>query len=113
MRHRLTVLVVGAALVAAPAGQGLHRRARAAARRLASRPPAVARPHRARQRARRPVRDRIRARGRHDGGTLIIGDWQEANLFNPFYLSQQTEANAAIREMSRSAAGSGHHQIAE
>jgi peptide/nickel transport system substrate-binding protein len=28
-----------------------------------------------------------------DGGTLIIGDWQEANLFNPFYISQQTEAN--------------------
>ena len=30
-----------------------------------------------------------------DGGTLIIGDWQEANLFNPFYISQQTEANVA------------------
>jgi len=30
-----------------------------------------------------------------DGGTVIIGDWQEANLFNPFYLSQQTEANVA------------------
>ena len=30
-----------------------------------------------------------------DGGTLIIGDWQEANQFNPFYLSQQTEANVA------------------
>jgi peptide/nickel transport system substrate-binding protein len=28
-----------------------------------------------------------------DGGTLIVGDWQEANLFNPFYISQQTEAN--------------------
>mgnify|MGYP003694717187 CR=1 FL=1 len=25
-----------------------------------------------------------------DGGTLIIGDWQEANQFNPFYLSQQS-----------------------
>jgi peptide/nickel transport system substrate-binding protein len=30
-----------------------------------------------------------------DGGTLIIGDWQEANQFNPYYLSQQTEANVA------------------
>ena len=30
-----------------------------------------------------------------DGGSLIIGDWQEANQFNPFYLSQQTEANVA------------------
>src|SRR6476661_1682270 len=30
-----------------------------------------------------------------DGGTLIIGDWQEANQFNPFYLGQVTEANVA------------------
>ena len=28
-----------------------------------------------------------------DGGQLIIGDWQEANQFNPYYSSQQTEAN--------------------
>jgi peptide/nickel transport system substrate-binding protein len=28
-----------------------------------------------------------------DGGSIIIGDWQEANLFNPFYSSQQSEAN--------------------
>ena len=30
-----------------------------------------------------------------DGGTLIIGDWQEANQFNPFYQGQVTEANVA------------------
>ena len=30
-----------------------------------------------------------------DGGTIIIGDWQEANLFNPFYIGQVTEANVA------------------
>lgn len=30
-----------------------------------------------------------------DGGTIIIGDWQEANQFNPYYLSQVTEANVA------------------
>jgi len=30
-----------------------------------------------------------------DGGTLIIGDWQEANQFNPYYIGQQTEANVA------------------
>jgi peptide/nickel transport system substrate-binding protein len=30
-----------------------------------------------------------------DGGQLIVGDWQEANQFNPFYLGQQTEANVA------------------
>jgi peptide/nickel transport system substrate-binding protein len=30
-----------------------------------------------------------------DGGSIIIGDWQEANQFNPYYLSQVTEANVA------------------
>jgi peptide/nickel transport system substrate-binding protein len=30
-----------------------------------------------------------------NGGTIIIGDWQEATQFNPYYLSQVTEANVA------------------
>jgi peptide/nickel transport system substrate-binding protein len=30
-----------------------------------------------------------------DGGTIIIGDWQEANEFNPYYEGQVTEANVA------------------
>ena len=30
-----------------------------------------------------------------DGGQIIIGDWQEANEFNPYYLGQVTEANVA------------------
>lgn len=30
-----------------------------------------------------------------EGGTIIIGDWQEANQFNPYYLGQVTEANVA------------------
>lgn len=30
-----------------------------------------------------------------DGGQIIIGDWQEATQFNPFYLGQVTEANVA------------------
>ncbi|MDQ3128426.1 MAG: peptide ABC transporter substrate-binding protein [Chloroflexota bacterium] len=30
-----------------------------------------------------------------DGGTIIIGDWQEANQFNPYYAGQVTEANVA------------------
>jgi peptide/nickel transport system substrate-binding protein len=29
------------------------------------------------------------------GGQILIGDWQEANQFNPFYYSQVTEANVA------------------
>ena len=28
-----------------------------------------------------------------DGGTIIIGDWQEATQFNPFYVGQVTENN--------------------
>ena len=30
-----------------------------------------------------------------DGGTAIVGDWQEATQFNPYYLGQVTEANVA------------------
>jgi peptide/nickel transport system substrate-binding protein len=30
-----------------------------------------------------------------DGGQIIMGDWQEANQFNPFYVGQVTEANVA------------------
>ena len=29
------------------------------------------------------------------GGTVIIGDWQEATQFNPYYVGQVTEANVA------------------
>ena len=29
------------------------------------------------------------------GGTMIIGDWQEATQFNPYYYTQVTEANVA------------------
>ncbi|HEX5828881.1 MAG TPA: peptide ABC transporter substrate-binding protein, partial [Candidatus Limnocylindrales bacterium] len=29
------------------------------------------------------------------GGTAIVGDWQEATQFNPYYLTQVTEANVA------------------
>ena len=36
-----------------------------------------------------------RAEAGTDGGQLIMGDWQEANQFNPFYASQVTEANVA------------------
>ena len=28
-----------------------------------------------------------------DGGSLIVADWQEANQFNPYYVTQQSEAN--------------------
>ena len=35
-----------------------------------------------------------------DGGQMIIGDWQEANQFNPYYSSQVTEANVLSATMS-------------
>src|SRR3990170_3237653 len=35
-----------------------------------------------------------------DGGTIVVGDWQEANQFNPFYLGQVTEANVAATAWS-------------
>jgi peptide/nickel transport system substrate-binding protein len=35
-----------------------------------------------------------------DGGTIIIGDWQEANQFNPYYVGQVTEANVASTTFS-------------
>ena len=34
-------------------------------------------------------------RSRYPGGTVIIGDWQEATQFNPYYVRQVTEANVA------------------
>jgi peptide/nickel transport system substrate-binding protein len=35
-----------------------------------------------------------------DGGQIIIGDWQEANQFNPYYSSQVTEANVGSAAFS-------------
>jgi peptide/nickel transport system substrate-binding protein len=34
--------------------------------------------------------------GDKKGGTVIFADWQEANLFNPYYYNQVTEANVAV-----------------
>ena len=34
-----------------------------------------------------------------DGGTAIVGDWQEATQFNPYYLTQVTEANVASADV--------------
>lgn len=42
-----------------------------------------------------------------DGGTIVVGDWQEANQFNPFYLGQVTEANVASAVWS-GLAGASH-----
>ena len=31
-----------------------------------------------------------------EGGTVIIGDWQEATQFNPYYFAQVTEGNVSM-----------------
>ena len=41
-----------------------------------------------------------------DGGSIIIGDWQEANQFNPYYVGQVTEANVASAAWSSTRASS-------
>ena len=74
--------------------------------------PSVAAPSAPRRARRAPAGDRTVRIGRHavrsicsaprtrrkqapPGGTIIIGDWQEATQFNPYYLGQVTEANVA------------------
>ena len=49
------------------------------------------------RRRHRPVQYRATPREQGaDGGQAIIGDWQEATQFNPYYLTQVTEANVAV-----------------
>ena len=73
-----------------------------------ARPPTAAPSAGAESPGRRPHRPRRAGTGEVDlfgttyapeagtpGGTIIIGDWQEATQFNPYYLSQVTEANVA------------------
>jgi ABC-type transport system substrate-binding protein len=47
------------------------------------------------QRRHRPVQHGVRPEQGADGGQAIVGDWQEATQFNPYYLTQVTEANVA------------------
>jgi peptide/nickel transport system substrate-binding protein len=96
MRQRLFGLVFGAMLVASACGPGTASQAPAASS-AASVPPAGS------ESAAPPSASGVidltdtkyKAKDGPDGGTLIIGDWQEANQFNPYYVGQQTEANVA------------------
>jgi peptide/nickel transport system substrate-binding protein len=96
MRHRLLGLLVGATLVAAACGTGTPSGEPVGSGAAATQPPAGSPPPAASGTAGGTIdlfgTGYAPADGT-DGGTLIIGDWQEANLFNPFYISQQTEAN--------------------
>ena len=87
MRHRLTVLLVGAALVVGACGAGTPSEG-ASGSPAASQPPASSGSPAPSTAAGTPdlFGTEYAPEEGTDGGTLIIGDWQEANLFNPFYL---------------------------
>jgi peptide/nickel transport system substrate-binding protein len=45
------------------------------------------------------------------GGQILMGDWQEANQFNPFYASQVTEANVASAAFAGMVVGTYDYQF--
>ncbi len=94
MRHRLLGLLVGATLVASACGTGTSSESPSIA--TTSNPP----PSTGGSAPPSPGSEGFdlfttayAPEAGQDGGTVIVSDWQEANLFNPFYISQQTEAN--------------------
>jgi len=95
MRKRLVGLLAGAVVVLAACGTASSPSAAAPASSTASQPPASAGAP-----ASAAASEGIDLTGTTykpedgtDGGSLIIGDWQEANNFQPYYESNQTEAN--------------------
>ena len=96
MRHRLLGLLVGATLVASACGTGTP--SESASGPASSNPPPASGGSTPPSQASSGFdlfKTAYKPDEGKDGGTVIISDWQEANLFNPFYLSQQTEANVA------------------
>jgi peptide/nickel transport system substrate-binding protein len=93
MRHRLLGLLVGATLVGAACGTGTPSGSPSGT--SSSTPPsgASASPSGTAASTIDLFGTKYKPAEGKDGGTVIISDWQEANLFNPFYISQQTEAN--------------------
>ena len=96
MRKRLVGLLAGAVLVFAACGTAATPSPSASA--AASTPPVSApasAPASASAAAIDLTNTTYKPEDGQDGGSIIIGDWQEANAFNPYYLSQVTEANVA------------------
>ena len=95
MRHRLLGLLVGATLVASACGTGTP--SQTASGPTTSNPPPAsgAAPSASGAGEFDLFTSAYSPDEGKDGGTVIVSDWQEANLFNPFYISQQTEANVA------------------
>jgi len=102
MRQRLFGLVFGAMLIASACGAGTPSQAPAASSPTAAPPASGASATPGQSAGPIDLTDTKYKTGSDtgpkdgpDGGTLIIGDWQEANQFNPYYVGQQTEANVA------------------
>jgi peptide/nickel transport system substrate-binding protein len=93
MRHRLAALIGVAAILAAACGSGTPS-GEPGETSAASNPPATNAPAPSVANTEDDLfGTKYAPADGTDGGTLIIGDWQEANQFNPYYLSNQTEAN--------------------
>ena len=97
MRKRLVGMLAGAVVVFAACGTAASPSASAPSQAPASEPvsaPASA-PASASAAAIDLTNTTYKPEAGQDGGSIIIGDWQEANQFNPYYLGQVTEANVA------------------
>ncbi len=92
MRIRLLSLVAGAAIVVAACGGAASPSPSAPASQPASQPASVA-PSPSEGGTVDLFNVQYEPEAGTDGGTLIIGDWQEATQFNPYYVGQVTEAN--------------------
>src|SRR4029453_8120729 len=96
MRKRLVGLLAGAVVVFAACGTAASPSPAASA--PASEPPAASAPASAPASGGGEIdltNTTYSPEAGTDGGSIIIGDWQEANQFNPYYVGQVTEANVA------------------
>ena len=97
MRKRLVGLL-GSAMIVLAACQGAATPAPSTGTAPSAAPPASGAPASAPAASQAPVdltHTAYKPEDGTDGGQIIIGDWQEANQFNPFYAGQVTEANVA------------------
>jgi peptide/nickel transport system substrate-binding protein len=98
MRKRLVGLLAGAVLVFAACGTAASPSAPAASQPTESQPATSAAPPASASAGAEEIdltNTNYAPEEGTDGGQIIIGDWQEANQFNPYYASQVTEANVA------------------
>ena len=101
MRHRLAALIGVAAIIAAACVSGTPSSEPGETSGTSAAPPTQAPPPSVASAGEDLFNTSYKPEDGADGGTLIVGDWQEANQFNPFYLSQQTEANVAAANRAR------------